>query len=251
MCGTTLDKINEKYVPTKYALKLNKEPVIEQFYELCNTCIYGSGATAYDKKVFEDLGYFSEKYKLVEDWSYYLLLTLNGYRVFYSNFNAFLHRTGGVSHYENKDLPPHVKQYQKDILTIYEDLVFPNIVEMNIKKKADLYYKYKLHVEYFSKQNPELKDKNNVVKDFLKKNPKVKMYMFINKIKTYMHTQLFHTLIYILIFTTLIDLIITWLFNLKYIYILIHINSLILAYISIKILKAIKRRLKNGKQNSD
>lgn len=122
---------------------------------------------------------------------------------------------------------------------------------MNIKKKADLYYKYKLHVEYFSKQNPEIKDKNNVVKDFLKKNPKLKMYMFINKIKTYMHTQLFHTLIYILIFTTLIDLIITWLFNLKYIYVLIHISSLILAYISIKILKTIKRRLKNGKQNND
>lgn len=251
MCGTTLDKINEKYCPTKYALKLNKEPVIEQFYELCNTCIYGAGATAYDKKVFEELGYFSEKYKLVEDWSYYLLLTLNGYRIFYSNFNAFLHRTGGVSHYENKDLPPHVKQYQKDILTIYEDLVFPNIGEMNIKKKADLYYKYKSHVEYYSKQNPELKDRINVLKDYIKKNPEVKMYMFINKIKTYMHTQLFHTLIYILIFTTLIDLIITWLFNLKYIYVLIHISSLILAYISIKILKTIKRRLKNGKQNND
>ena len=147
LCGTTLDDIQGKYVPTKLAKSLNNKSAKEQYVEVAKRCLYGAGATAYKKEIFEKVGLFDESFKLVEDWSYYLLLTLNGYKIKYVDFVSFLHRSGGVSHYEKGDLPPHVRQYQNDILNIFEKLVLSQLDSLNPRTAGELFSKYILHVE--------------------------------------------------------------------------------------------------------
>lgn len=264
MCGTKLTDIREKYVPANKAKALNKESVEKQYVEVARCCIYGSGATAYDRRIFTELGLFDEKYKLVEDWSFYLLATMKGYKIKYLDFVAFLHRTGGVSHYENKDLPLHVKVYQKDILNIFEDLVIPNLKDMEEDIAEEIYQRYINHIFYYGKKDPELLETRKIIINKYKrkqarieKKQKIEMEkmdkiisennenileLFYHKLRGFIHTQLFHTLMYILIFTAIMDLLICFCFELDYIYVFIHIIAYVLALICIKMLKIIKRR---------
>lgn len=244
LCGTTLDDIQGKYVPTKLAKSLNNKSAKEQYVEVAKRCLYGAGATAYKKEIFEKVGLFDESFKLVEDWSYYLLLTLNGYKIKYVDFVSFLHRSGGVSHYEKGDLPPHVRQYQNDILNIFEKLVLSQLDSLNPRTAGELFSKYILHVEMFSEKNQSIVQKKiPIIKKLKQRNKLLSLYILINKIREIIHTQIFHTLMYIVFFTTLIDIFISYAFNLDYKYVLIHIISYVVALITIKVLKIIKRRL--------
>lgn len=241
MCGKKLNDVKEKYVPEKKAQLLNKETVEKQYLEVAKCCIYGSGATAYDKRIFSKLGLFNEKYKLVEDWSYYLFCTLNGYKIRYLNFTAFLHRTGGVSHYENDDIPPHVKIYQKDILNIFEDLVIPKLKSMNKKDANEIYERYINHIFYYGDKDPEiLEERKKIIKKYKKKN---KAQNNLKKLKEIINSQLIHTLFYILVFTTIFDILFSLILKLDYIYILVHIMSYVIGLVCIKFLKIIKRRV--------
>lgn len=244
LCGTTLDDKQGKYVPTKLAKSLNNKSAKEQYVEVAKRCLYGAGATAYKKEIFKKVGLFDESFKLVEDWSYYLLLTLNGYKIKYVDFVSFLHRSGGVSHYEKGDLPPHVRQYQNDILNIFEKLVLSQLDSLDPRTAGELFSKYILHVEMFSEKDQSIVQKKTpIIKKLKQRNKLLYIYILINKIMAIMHTQIFHTLMYIVFFTTLIDIFISYAFNLDYKYVLIHIISYVVALITIKVLKIIKRRL--------
>lgn len=277
MCGTELTDIREKYVPADKAKALNKESVEKQYVEVARCCIYGSGATAYDRRIFTELGLFDEKYKLVEDWSFYLLATMKGYKIRYLDFVAFLHRTGGVSHYENKDLPPHVKAYQKDILNIFEDLVIPNLENMEKDIAEEINQRYINHIFYYGEKDPELLEtRKKIIDKYKRKQARIEkqqkleemrkfaemqkmdkslkidknisgpneniVKLFYRKLRGFTHTQLFHTLVYIMIFTAIMDLLICLFFELDYKYIFIHIIAYVLGLICIKMLKIIKRR---------
>ena len=245
MCGKSLKDKKEKYVLSDYAKKLNFKSAYEQYLAISNSCMYGSGATAYNKKIFVELGLFDEKYKLVEDWSFYLFSTLNGYKIKYVDFVSFLHRTGGVSHYENDDLPPHVKLYQIDIINIFEDLVLINMSKKDRNDAEQLYNKYLFLIDFYGRKDHELLNtKNSRIQRVKKNNRLFFLSDVVDKVKNVLHSQLFHTLFYILFFTFVVDFLLSLIFKLDYKYIFIHILSYVIALIIIKMLKIIKRRLR-------
>lgn len=128
MMDINLEEQKEIFVNPTYAAGFNKFSSIQQYKVFCKQCFLAIGATAMRRDMFEKYGYFDEEYKYVEDWSYFLHLTRNGGQVKYIDFEALLHRDGGVSHFMCGDeLPAHVLGYKYDMVRIMEREIIPYI----------------------------------------------------------------------------------------------------------------------------
>lgn len=140
------------FVKPSFANAFNKFSAKEQFSVFVKSCFLAIGATAMKMDMFEKYGYFNEKYKYVEDWTYFLHLTRLGGRIQYCNFDGLLHRDGGVSHYIDPVLmPPHVLLYKLDIVKIFEKEILPYISYFNAKdKKAAVDWYESLRSDYIN-----------------------------------------------------------------------------------------------------
>lgn len=152
MYDNKLENPIRSYVNPRIANRLNTKDSKTMYKKMCEGCFYGSGATCYRKEVFEKYGYFNEKYKLVEDWSYWLYLLRSGEKIYYSNFSALCHRDGGVSHSNTatNDLPSHVKQYFMDMINIYANEVLPYVGQFRTSEKYKILKKYNHSIIYYS-----------------------------------------------------------------------------------------------------
>lgn len=135
------DKLGD-FVNVSMALRMNQEFAAEQYKRIVFSCCYAMGATAFKMSMLKDKGYFDETYNIIEDWSYYLSLTLNGSKIIYSNFDALKHRDGGVSHFNKEVLPPHVIEYKNDSLLIQERLILPYLSAFPLVDQVKLLERY-------------------------------------------------------------------------------------------------------------
>ena len=131
------------FVSNSAGERFNKMTAKEQFKVFAEDCFLAIGATATRTAAFERFGTFSEKYKLVEDWYYYIKVTREGGRIKYVNFNGLLHRSGGVSHSNPEDgLKPHVVAFIYDMVKIRENEVLPYLGDFTNKEKTVIINKY-------------------------------------------------------------------------------------------------------------
>ena len=157
MCDNHLTNYYEKYVNVNNAIENNNKSSKELFEIMAENCIYSAGATAYDIEILKKYDSFDEKYKLIEDWSFWLKILYNGEKIYFHNFNALMHRDGGVSHYnKKKKLPPHVIQYYKDLLNAYMNEVMPHINELSEKNKINIISKYIFSLKIFSERSKDI-----------------------------------------------------------------------------------------------
>lgn len=170
------------FVKENEAAKFNDLPASEQFKELAADCLIGMGAAMLDAKILKEQGNFDETYKYIEDWPYFLKVTLNNYRIIYENIIALKHRDGGISHSEI--VTPVRLKYWKELLLITEEKVLPyldnfnflekdQILQVFVKNKNNLirhggyydekkYLKFKIkHLSFFAKRKV-----NQVYKEF-------------------------------------------------------------------------------------
>lgn len=149
---------HQRYINARKALKLNDKSATAIYEKMAEGCFYGSGGTAYRSSIFKKYGLFNEKYKFVEDWSYWLYILRSGEKMYYANFDALSHRDGGISHstYTKYTIPPHVKQYYKDILNIYVDQVIPYLHLFNTREKYRILRQYNETILYYTSFVPEL-----------------------------------------------------------------------------------------------
>lgn len=146
------------YVDRKMAYKLNQKSAHVIYEKMAEGCFYGSGGTAYRTKIFQKYGKFSEKYKYVEDWAYWLYVLRSGEKIYYSDFETLCHRDGGISHstYTKETIPPHVIGYYKDILNIYEIEIIPYLNIFTTKEKYRILSKYNETILYYTSFVPNL-----------------------------------------------------------------------------------------------
>ncbi|MDD6224191.1 MAG: glycosyltransferase [bacterium] len=187
-CGLYGNKLNKKladYIDVKSALKLNKKSSTEIYEKMCEGCFYGSGGTAYRKLVFEKYGNFNEDYKYVEDWSYWLYVLRSGEKIYYANFDTLCHRDGGISHstYTKDTIPPHVKQYYKDILCIYKNEVIPYLNKFSTKEKYRILRQYNETILYYSCFVPSLASNIKIFDNARLDDKKLKYYWKFQTIK--------------------------------------------------------------------
>lgn len=129
MCEKNINKKNYKYTNTEKAMLLNDLNHIAQFRELAKQCIYAAGAVAYRKLVFKKFGFPDEKYKLIEDLTYWLFLTSKKEKIYFEDFLSLDHRDGGVS--KKQSNTEIVKHYYKDLALMYQDQIIPYLSIFN------------------------------------------------------------------------------------------------------------------------
>lgn len=121
MMDSELLKDTGSFVNPSEGAAFNNKTAQQQFAVFANNCFLAIGATAMKAEMFNTFGAFDERYTLVEDWAYYLKLTRSGGRILYADFDALLHRDGGVSlNNQTGIVPEHVKKYKYDIASIFE-----------------------------------------------------------------------------------------------------------------------------------
>lgn len=142
MYDDKLKNVKGEFVNVNIAKTLNESNSQEQFEYLMPACRYAIGASAFKKETIEKLGYFDEKYIIIEDWSFYLKATRQGQKIIFINFKALKHRDGGVSHYNGNDIPQHLIVYKKDLLNIQALEILPYVGHLNTSRKLRILSKY-------------------------------------------------------------------------------------------------------------
>lgn len=130
-------KKNENYItsgehPEKRIFKKLKEAdVNKQFRILSRGCFIGAPGTFFRKSVFEDYGYFDEKYTTFEDWHQWLKFFLNGERLFLLNEYTVLFRRHKKSVTASAFYSKNKKLYL-DNLNVYKEYIFPNLDKLSL-----------------------------------------------------------------------------------------------------------------------
>lgn len=161
------------YVNVKNALKNNKKTPQELFVAMIKYCLYAAGATAYETSVFKEYGEFDEKYKLVEDWTYWIFILKKGVMIHFIDYPILNHREGGVSHYNKEDLPPHVKIYYEDLINATMEAI--NNIPKGISdvEKIGIYRRVREVINYYLECIKKTNKKNyyhELIKDSMEKN---------------------------------------------------------------------------------
>lgn len=184
LCDSNLNRIGH-YQKPRDLKRFNNKKVKKQYKKLCKINIYGAGSTCYRRCIFEKYGFFDEKYFLLEDWPYWVMLTKNNERIYYSDFDSLLHRSGGVSTTANaKEAKMH---FCNDILTLFAEDIVPYIDSFDSTARFEILDAYKHYIKEYSSVVDTSKYKQ-IVLDYYKKHC-VKKYLddvrpnFIKKYK--------------------------------------------------------------------
>lgn len=181
-----LKKLFGKYINVPKALKANNYSTREQFKMLCSDCVYAAGATAYKKEVFEKSNYLCEDYLLVEDWSFWLKICRNGFKIHFINFYGLKHRDGGISKSDNKTkkISKNVCKYYYDLALININEIFPYLKLHNIFEKIKILNKYHNIIFHLKINAPEMVDEKILAPKLYSSNPEYFLYKVLLKFKT-------------------------------------------------------------------
>lgn len=130
-------KKNENYItlgelPEKRMFKKLKESDVNKQFRIFSLS-FSISATGnfFRRSVFEDYGYFDEKYTTFEDWHQWLKFLLNGERLFLLNEFTGLWRKHAKSVSTNLVYSKNKKFFQ-DILNVYKEYIFPNLDKLSL-----------------------------------------------------------------------------------------------------------------------
>lgn len=145
MYDINLKRLIKLFVNKKHINFLKAKSPQELFAEMADKCITAAASTCYRKSLFEKHGYFDERYRLIEDWSSALHFSRIGLKYHYSDFIAFKHRDGGVSHGNVNGEKKLNNQYDLDLLNIMKYEVLPYLKLLNEQQKKNFMIFYKNH----------------------------------------------------------------------------------------------------------
>ena len=139
MMDKELNKLCYKFIDYNKGEEFNQLSSLGQFKVLSNECFIAMGASMVKMDALKKIHNFDERYKYVEDYSLFLNLSLNGYKMMFDpKINGLFHRDGGISHRdENRKLEQHHIDFFKDIIKITEICIFPyfNVFDYENKNK--------------------------------------------------------------------------------------------------------------------
>lgn len=140
MMDKKLEKTIEKYIDINEAQKFNLMTAKEQLNVLAKTCFAAMGACMLNNRILDKLNGFDQRFKYIEDWTYFLTITDNNYRMIYGDFGGLLHRDGGISH--NKKITKLKADFLNEIIKINEIIVFPSFGKLKYKTKKEIIKNY-------------------------------------------------------------------------------------------------------------
>lgn len=186
ICDENLEFKNN-YVSKRKAQRYNLGNIKKQYFCMCKSNLYGSGATSYRKSIFQKYGYIDEKYRLLEDWPFWLHLIFEGEKIYYKNFDGLLHRTGGVS--QNNNTSSITKQFYYEILSVFRCEIIPTFDRFNVFQKVSILRRYKYNIDSYGIYIDTSKELKNF-KSILNNDKKLKFFWYLNKFNPYIGEKL-------------------------------------------------------------
>ena len=142
-----------------------------------------SGASTYYKKeIFDKYGLFDEKYKLLEDYPFYVNLAFNNEKIGYIDYPTIQYELGGISTASNRN--PLLDQ---DYVTLFKNVLSQKDIHLSHMTKRALNYRID-KITTNSKTEYE-KIKNNLTKTdtikvaYLNKNDLIEEYGLIGQLE--------------------------------------------------------------------
>jgi len=123
----TLGELPEK----RMFKKLKESDVNKQFRIFSHNNAIPAPGTFFRKSIFEDYGYFDEKYTSFEDWHQWLKFLLHGERLFLLDEYTVLFRRHENS-VSTSALYSKNNQFYLDNLNIYKEYIFPNLDKLSL-----------------------------------------------------------------------------------------------------------------------
>ncbi len=189
MYDLQLKRLIQPFISNKNKNLIKKLKAQELFAEMATKCIIPGCGTCYKKKLFEEYGYFDERYKLVEDYSSALKFSRLGIKYNYFDFISFKHRHGGISHGNIKGENKTSKQYELDIINILKNEVLPYTnyltkkqIKLFTQKLNKLVFQFEYQYEFFNTTKSKKRQ-------FLKNNIKIFFYDFLSSIAKDIYDQ--------------------------------------------------------------
>lgn len=142
MMDTELKEKYYDFVDVNTAMQLNEQTARDQFHVLQEAAFYAMGASAFLREGFYQHEKFDTRYKLIEDWPFFLSQTRKGRKVRFIDIYALNHRDGGVSHNVRPTEAKYVEQYKKDILQLHEQEILPYLKELPLRKQVKILTEY-------------------------------------------------------------------------------------------------------------
>lgn len=166
LCDSELNDSNNLFPNNQIIKTFNGLSAKKQNVLLREGPVFAPGCTAYRKELFEELNYFDETYKLIEDWSWFLRLTRMGNKVHIMDSISLLHRGGGVSE-SFKISNSLIEDILKDTYNIYNNEVFNGFSKINLNNKLNILKRYKLFIKMYDRINMKftIKYYNMIVKN--------------------------------------------------------------------------------------
>ncbi len=150
LCDEELEPTGESYFDREEALRLNGCSADELFKKLADRCCIPMGATAFIREEFLAQGDFDERYRLIEDWPFFVRTACGGRRYIYIESPALLYRAGGVSRSDGTH--PAYPGCCADHLKIYESEIIPNLWRLNREERLNRYFIYSQLRTNFAKE---------------------------------------------------------------------------------------------------
>ncbi len=146
--------------------KLKQSDVNKQFRIVSLRNPIPAPGNFFRKSVFEDCGYFDEKYTSFEDWHQWLKFLLHGERLFLLDEYTVLFRKHKNS-VSTSALYSKNKKFYLDNLNVYKEYIFPNLDKLSLAKAFSVLIRVK-KLEYlieggFNKKNLRITKLYNLI----------------------------------------------------------------------------------------
>ena len=124
----------------------NLSTAANQFKELQNNNFVEAPTAFIRKEVYKIVGFYDEKYKLIEDYPLWLRLTKLGMKIFYMDTLTVLHRIHTQSLTGNNQI---VSNYFFDLESVKKDYIYPYSSRGYLLKNKTKYYALKFVARIF------------------------------------------------------------------------------------------------------
>lgn len=140
-CDSHLKPTGRVSFDVNAARKMNEADAVRQYACLTERCCIHMGATAFLRKEFFAAGGFSDEYRLIEDWPFFLRATRTGARFRYLDADAIWYRAGGIT--TSAEFTPKKRECYVDHLRLYEQEILPFGRMLSWQQARRVYEKYR------------------------------------------------------------------------------------------------------------
>jgi len=134
----------DEFPQRKILNKMMNASADEQFRIICQEDFVPAPGTFFRKSVFDDYGYTSEMFKVIEDWPQWLNFLLNGERLYFLNEVTVLYRVHKNS-VSTSALRNGNTTFYSDTLNIYRHYILPNVDKLSLAEAISVTIRAKVY----------------------------------------------------------------------------------------------------------